>query len=111
LFYHLEHGLVGHPLGHQHRHVAADGGEQRERLERLGGIPAREQLVEVQFRQEDRVAQIVIPGQCREELPNSPSTSLPPSVTVADSRNTAEASGRAWNPTPRTPNWSRNSSS
>ena len=54
----MQNRLVRSRLRHQHRHVAADGRELRQRLERFGQIPPREQLIEVQLRQKNGVAQI-----------------------------------------------------
>ena len=45
----LQHGLMGRGFRHQHRHIAADGGELGQRLECLGRIPPREQQVVVGY--------------------------------------------------------------
>ena len=55
-------------LRHQHRHVAADRGKLRQRLERFRRIAPREQLVQIQFREENRIAQIVFFCQGRQQL-------------------------------------------
>ena len=55
-------------LGQDHGHVAADRREGRQRPEGFRGVPARQQQVEVQLGQQHGVAQIVLPGQRRQQL-------------------------------------------
>ena len=61
-------GFVRCRLGQDHRHVAADGREGRQRPEGLAGVPARQQQVQIQLGQQHGVAQIVLPGQRRQQL-------------------------------------------
>ena len=64
----LLHGVVRRGFGHEHRDVAADRRELRQRLEGTGGVPAREHQVEVQFGQQDGVAEVMLLRELGQEL-------------------------------------------
>src|SRR6266566_5255312 len=55
-------------FGYQHGDIAANGRKRRERPKRLSSIPASQEHVQVEFRQQHRVAQVVPLGQRRKQL-------------------------------------------
>src|SRR6266571_8148799 len=59
---------MGGCFGYQHGDVAANGWKRRQRLKRLGGVPASQQHIQVEFCQQHRVAQVIPLGQRRKQL-------------------------------------------
>src|SRR5437667_7562494 len=53
---------------YQHGDVVANGWKRLQRLKRLCGVPASEQHVQVEFRQQHRVAQVIPLGLRRKQL-------------------------------------------
>src|SRR5207249_10292258 len=51
-----------------HRHVSPNRRKRRQQPERFGCVPARQQQIQVQLREQHSIPQVVTPGQHRQQL-------------------------------------------
>jgi hypothetical protein len=94
LLHGLQHRFVRRRFRHQHRHVAAAGGKLRQRLERFRGLRLASSKSRLNSARNTASRKSYFFASAGSNWPSSPSGNLPPSVTAADSSNSAVLSAR-----------------